>query len=410
MPQHDLAISQPTAAARAETAASAASGVAISVTSDLAALEREWKAFERGADCTVFQSFDWVAKWQRHIGAPRGTMPAVACGRDGDGRLLFILQLAVEARGSTRRLTWLASDLCDYNAPLLAPHFHQRVDAGRFVRLWGEVIALLRSDPRLRFDWIDFAKMPETVGAQKNPFLALRVLANPSGAYVATLGRDWETFLAEKRSAATRKRERRQLKHLAEAGAVRFVEVAEAGAVTETLATLFSQKTRSFARMGVEDIFARPGYREFFLDMATDPASSSLSHVSRLDVGDAWAAANFGLTFRDCYYLMISSYQDGPLARFGPGRAHLHELIRRAIERGFGRFDFTIGDESYKREWADTELRLYDHLAGVTASGWLIVAITTAFRHAKRFIKQTPFIWQAFSRARALAGTMNRAR
>jgi CelD/BcsL family acetyltransferase involved in cellulose biosynthesis len=407
VPHHDLAISPPIAAARAAPAASAASGVELRVESDLAAVEREWKAFERDADCTVFQSFDWVAKWQRHIGAPRGTIPAVVFGRDGDGRLLFILQLAVETRGSTRRLTWLASDLCDYNAPLLAPHFHQRFDAGRFLRLWGEVIALVRADPRLAFDWIDFAKMPESVGAQRNPFLALSVLANPSGAYVATLGRDWEAFLAEKRSAATRKRERRQLKHLAEHGAVRYADVAEPGAVRATLATLFSQKTRSFARMGVEDVFARPGYRDFFLDMATDPVSSSLTHVSRLEVGETVAAANFGLAFRDCYYLMISSYQDGALARFGPGRAHLHELIRHAIERGFRRFDFTIGDEPYKREWADTELRLYDHLAGVTLAGALVVATTAAFRHAKRFIKQTPFVWQAFSKARALAGMIN---
>ncbi len=37
-----------------------------------------------------------------------------------------------------------------------------------------------------------------------------------------------------------------------------------------------------------------------------------------------------------------------------------------AIDRGFKHFDFTIGDESYKRDWCDTELRLYDYLAAAT--------------------------------------------
>ena len=44
-----------------------------------------------------------------------------------------------------------------------------------------------------------------------------------SGAYLANLPSDWEAFYAAKRSSATRKRERRQLRQLAEHGAVRLV-------------------------------------------------------------------------------------------------------------------------------------------------------------------------------------------
>src|SRR5262249_55221244 len=138
---------------------------------------------------------------------------------------LFILQLAIERRGGTRRLTWLGSELCDYNAPLLAPDFARHVSSERFLPLWGSVLKLLQSQARFCFDLVDLQKMPETVGRQRNPFLDLQVQANPSGAYVANLGRDWEAFYAAKRSASTRKRERRQLKHLAEHGEVRFVDV-----------------------------------------------------------------------------------------------------------------------------------------------------------------------------------------
>src|SRR6185295_1599771 len=202
---------------------------------------------------------------------------------------------------------------------------------------------LLRSDRRLRFDLIDLQKMPEQVGGQRNPFLDLPVLAHPSGAYVATLGSDWDEFYAAKRSSSTRKRERRQFKHLAEHGEIRFVDVEERDDIARTLDTLLDQKSRAFARMGVRNMFARPGYREFYLDVATDLNVRALTHISRLDVGAIPAAANLGLRFRNSYYLVLSSYHDGEIARFGPGRAHLHELLRRAIERGFERFDFTVG-------------------------------------------------------------------
>jgi CelD/BcsL family acetyltransferase involved in cellulose biosynthesis len=382
--------------------------IALEIHGDLSAVEQEWKAFERRADCTVFQSFDFLAAWQPHIGTRNGTVPAIIMGRDENGELLFILQLAIETSGLARRLTWLGSDLCDYNAPLLDRRFSQHVDAERFVSLWQDVIKRLRADSRFRFDCIDLQKMPETIGAQANPLLALQVLAHPSGAYVAHLGDDWNTFYAAKRSSSTRKKERRQLKQLADYGEVRFVDVHERADRERTLETLLGQKSRSFAHMGVEDLFARPGYREFFRALVTDPSMHELSHMSRLDIGSTVAAANLGLRFRDCYYLIVSSYHDGEFARFGPGRAHLNELLRHAIERGFRSFDFTIGDEPYKRDWCDTELRLYDHLAAVTLRGRLVVAMSAAFRRVKRFIKQTPALWRAFSKAREIAGLISR--
>ena len=66
-------------------------------------------------------------------------------------------------------------------------------------------------------------------------------------------------------------------------------------------------------------MFERPGYRDFFLDLATGSQSSRLTHVSRIDVGDETAAANFGLMFRGRYYYILAGYDDGEVARFGPG-------------------------------------------------------------------------------------------
>jgi CelD/BcsL family acetyltransferase involved in cellulose biosynthesis len=383
-------------------------GLHLEVHGELSAVEREWKAFEVEADCTVFQAFDWAAKWHQHIGSHNGTTPAIVLGRGADGKLAFILQLAIVTRPLGRRLTWLGSELCDYNAPLLARDFSQRFAGETFAALWHDILALLRSDRRLRFELIDLQKMPEQVGAQRNPFLDLPVLAHPSGAYVATLGSDWDEFYAAKRSSSTRKRERRQFKHLAEHGEIRFVDVEEHDDIARTLDTLLDQKSRAFARMGVRNMFARPGYREFYLDVATDLNVRALTHISRLDVGAIPAAANLGLRFRNSYYLVLSSYHDGEIARFGPGRAHLHELLRRAIERGFERFDFTVGDEPYKLDWSDTELRLHDYLAGASLRGWLVVTLMLAYRRTKRFIKQTPVLWSLYSRLRPLIAAIRR--
>ena len=124
-------------------------------------------------------------------------------------------------------------------------------------------------------------------------------------------------------------------------------------------------------------------------------------HLSRLDVGDTWAAINLGLTFGDCYYHVLASYDDGEVSRFGPGAAHLRELLRHAIARGCARFDFTIGDEPYKRDWCETEQQLFDHSAAVTWRGLPATALALAWRRAKRAIKQSAPLWNLVVRLRS---------
>jgi len=86
--------------------ASASAGITLELRDDLVSLEAEWTAFEGSAQCAVFQTFAWLTRWQQHIGRLGGTRPAIVLGRDERGALLFILPLAIEARGPIRRLTW----------------------------------------------------------------------------------------------------------------------------------------------------------------------------------------------------------------------------------------------------------------------------------------------------------------
>ena len=398
----------PPAAMRAQARSPAAvpGDIRRSVYDDLAAIEKDWRAFEAQADSTVFQSFDWLSTWQRHIGAPAGVAPAIVAGRDASGNILFLLPLSVRATGFARELSWLGSDLCDYNAPLLAPGFTERFDRARFMAVWDDITATLQSHPRLGFDLIHLSKMPEMVGAQPNPMRYLGGTINPSGAYLTHLTGDWEAFYAAKRSSSTRRRDRTKRKRLAEFGEVKLINPASVGEIAGTLDTLMTQKARSFARMGVGNLFAKPGHAEFYRAIATDPATSQMVHVSRLDVGTTPAAINLGLTYRDCYYHLLASYDDGEVSRFGPGAAHLHDLMQLAIERGLKIFDFTIGDERYKRDWCDTELKLFDVIAAENWRGELVAMPMLAKQRLKRWIKQTPVLWSAVSGLRAFVGAL----
>jgi CelD/BcsL family acetyltransferase involved in cellulose biosynthesis len=382
--------------------------IGLTIADDPASIAEEWKAFEKEADGTVFQSFAWQSAWMEHVAPHRLVTPAIVLGRDPLGSLLFILPLAVERRALGRTLIFLATDLCDYNMPLLAPDFAGRAGAGGFPALWREILSLLERDPRYRPDAVILEKMPETVGSQPNPLMALSLSDSPNGAHLTELRGCWDEFYREKRSSSTRRHDRSKRKRLGELGEVRVATPVTGTDVQETLTTLMAQKERAFARMGVRNLFGRPGYAAFFRALAADPANRDLVHISRLDIGGNVGAANFGLVHNRRYYHVLASYDDGPAAKYGPGAAHLLDLMEYAIGRGCDTFDFTIGDEDYKRNWSDRFVALKDHRAMLTWGGALSTVPAVCASAVKRTAKCSPYLWRWTIRTRAFLGRLRR--
>ena len=118
---------------------------------------------------------------------------------------------------------------------------------------------------RVHYVGFDFAQVLQ---------VRLDVVPHRSGAYLTALGKNWDEYYTGKRSASTRKTARRKQRQLEERGKLQFISVADAAEASRTLGTLVDQKSVWFARMGVGNIFLRPGYREFYRDAVTDPATN----------------------------------------------------------------------------------------------------------------------------------------
>jgi CelD/BcsL family acetyltransferase involved in cellulose biosynthesis len=377
--------------------------VELSLHHDLTSVEADWRAFEANADCTVFQTFDWLSTWLRNIGVHEGCKPAIVIGRH-DGTILFLLPFALEGRAGLRKVTWLGSYLCNYNGPVLAREFSRRVSPPQFTQLWQDIQSLLRR--QLGHDIVDLEKMPTMIGEQANPFCAMRVTPHVNDAYMTVVGGDWEAYYAAKRSSSSRRTDRKKRKRLADHGETRFVTAGNRGDVVRSVDALIDEKGKSYAKLGVANMFEWPGYRDFFIDLATGAQSARLTHVSRVDVGDMTAAANFGLMYRGRYYYILAGYDDGELARFGPGAIQLRDVMRYAAEHNCPLFDFTIGDEPYKREWCDVEIGLCDYVSPASWRGSLVAALTVPFRQVKRAIKRNPTAWAFVRKARSMLGAL----
>ncbi len=378
--------------------------VLLSVHEEFESLQGVWMALEKSGDCTAFQTYAWLSSWFRNIGAREGVEPCIVAGWDANEKgALFILPLGLKRGLLGTRLVWLGGRLSDYQAPLISKAFSRRVMHGQFKGLWAQIREVLPEH-----DIVELNRLPEKLGEQANPFMQLGNLTeHASFAHMTRLKPTWDAYYNEKRSSGSKKRDRQKRRKLEEFGDVVLTTPQDKAEIAETVDALIAQKSATFARMGVANPFTQPGVRDFYMELATSEATKGFIHVARLDVGGKVAAANWGISFGGRYHYVLASYAENEeFSKRGPGMVQLMELMRHATETGHTEFDFTIGDESYKEDWCEVEIRLYDHVEATTVRGLLALLPALAYRRVKRFIKQTPVLWEAFTRLRAAAGTL----
>ena len=385
--------------------------VLLSVHDDLASLADIWTELEQSGDCSAFQTFAYVSAWFTHVGRTEGVTPCVVVGWDiedagaGEGPL-FIMPLGLTRSTFGTKLGWLAAGVSDYQGPVLSKNFSLRVRPGQFKGLWRQIRETLPDH-----DIVELNSMAQKIGGQANPFMQLDGLSqHASSAHMTRFNGDWDAYYDAKRSSGSKKRDRQKRRKLEEFGETTLVTPTDTAAIAETVNTLIAQKSVAFARMGIANIFDKPGMRDFYVALATDAAANGLIEVSRLEVGGAIAATNWGISFKGRFHYVLTSYDEqAEFANRGPGMVQLMELMKHASETGHTEFDFTVGDEGYKADWCEIETLLFDFVEAGSVLGLMIRLPKTTFLKVKRFIKQTPVLWQAFTRLRAAAGTLPEA-
>ena len=371
--------------------------VLLSVHEELSELREVWQELEEKGDCNVFQTYAWLSNWTQHIGKLRGVRPQIVVGWDAAGDALFLLPLAIEGNWFAKKLVWLGAELAEYPGPVLSKNFNRQVRRGRFSELWKEVRALLPTH-----HVVALGRMVERVGEQANPFMELEGLEEHNCAsHSTTLMASWDSYYEVKRSKGSKKRDRQKRRRMSEMGEIVFALPSDDEAKIATLDALMAQKARSFARMGVANIFDRPGYRDFYKALATD-SDSDIAQVSHLTVGEDIVAANFCVSFGGRFYDLLASYDEvSDTARFGPGVVQQMELMKHAIETGHTVFDFTMGDEAYKANWCENTQRLYNHFDATGIRGQIAAFPAQGMIRLKRFVKQTPLLCKAYLKVRS---------
>ncbi len=343
-------------------------------------LQAIWRPFEPQSNSLPFHSFEWQRYWNELVGQPRYKISicvVVVSNMDKVTRAIF--PFGINRVLGARVLSFLGGEEADYSAPLFA----MDINSTEFSDIWNKVLRVVPTH-----DLVFFKNMPKTIKKIDN-FLLENIETKKSGmSYSITLPGSFSDY-SLRISKSMLKDNRRMVRRLSEKGDLIFKVIDKPNEFKKIIEVMISQKELRYKLSGARNIFQSESVKNFYKNIFILLDRGFNVHLSALMLDDEILATHLGILDRDCfYYLMPTFNHDDKWMKFSLGRIHLEKLINWSVDNGVAHFDFTIGGESYKSNWCDSEMLIYDHLKIKSMRG----AICFFSMHALKFIKSQPLL------------------
>jgi CelD/BcsL family acetyltransferase involved in cellulose biosynthesis len=367
----------------------------VDVFSSLAESRRDWLELEAVARASPYQAFAFAEAWFATIGAASGVEPFIVVARDASGRPAVLLPLARHRRGPLTVATFLGGRDSNFNLGLYRPG-----------RLWsaGEIRSFMTAAARgspTRIDGFALRNQPRDWQGVRNPMVALGGRPSPSFAYKSELPLSYPAWLDAHLSKAAKKNLRRTAGQLATMGPVAYVMAQDEAQASRMLDAFFEQKRRRASDGRTPNAYETAAAQAFLRSLARPgPAGRAAPmELHALMLGDRAIAVLGALPIRDRLSGLIFAHERrSDIARCGPGKLLLHEVVRSSIERGFETFDLGVGEAPYKSACCEETEILFDAFLATSPLGQVAALGLGLVQSAKFRIKRSPILISAATR------------
>jgi CelD/BcsL family acetyltransferase involved in cellulose biosynthesis len=253
-------------------------------------------------------------------------------------------------------------------------------------------IAAARPD----IDLITLERLLPELDGLPNPLACLPSFPSPNLSLAADLSGGFDDFLGRASGKRKRKKHRSQIRKFEAVGTYRRVEARTPQEAHAMLEVFFAMKAVRFCRMGIADVFGDPAVRAFFHALFSEALSEKIPHfmLHGLEVAGKLRAVTGSSVSAGRLICEFGAIAEDDLAHASPGDFLFFENIQEACDRGFEVYDFSVGDEPYKRLWCDTEVQHFEVLAPLTPKGRMLALGLRQTARLKALVKNSPSIWR----------------
>jgi CelD/BcsL family acetyltransferase involved in cellulose biosynthesis len=401
MPSVDVAL-RPTDVPRAMARPAHHVAIArIDLYDDIATAAPDWDAIAAGdALATPFGRRDWIALWQRHIGAPAGFRPLIAVARDEFDEPLFLLPFVMRSGALLTVARYFGGPHSQLNIGLW------RRDAAAAVSAEDLKAVFTTIAQRQGIDLFVLRNQPALWDGRANPLAQLAHQSSPDDVFrVDFEGLRGETAIKTRLKPALRGILKSKEKKLARLPGYRYFRAATAAEADRLLTAFLAQKAAHLKVQGVGNAFARPGVEAFLRSACIETLADGTPAIELHALeGDGEVLAVMGGTASpQRFSSMFNSYTLTEHARWSPGLILISHLIRDCADRGIASYDLGAGFAPYKRYFCKTVDPLFDSLLAFSERGHVAAAGWRAWLAAKRRVKSSGPLWAVVRTLRRLA-------
>jgi CelD/BcsL family acetyltransferase involved in cellulose biosynthesis len=346
--------------------------------------------------CAPPQSPAWVRAWLATV-APDCVVLTIVEGE----RTVFALAIEVVTKGPMRMARFVGGTHANGNFALGEPDWLTRATPEIFMDL-ATALATARPD----IDLLLLERLiPEHSGIG-NPLLVLPHVQSPNVSLAVDLSGGLAKVFSAPGGKRKLKKHRAQARKYGAAGGFRRMEAQTEDEVDRLLNAFFEMKAARFRKAGITNVFADTQIKAFFRELLRDalPFTPKPFVLHALEVGGKPRAVTGSSLSADRLICNFSAIADDEIARFSPGDFLFFENIQDACDKHLAVYDFSVGDEPYKRLWCDLETRHMDVLVPLTLKGKLLAASMRSLTALKARIKNNPMIWGRVKALRRFVG------
>ncbi|TPK90795.1 GNAT family N-acetyltransferase [Mesorhizobium sp. B2-4-17] len=370
------------ASPRALPGGAAGPSISVAGAEGLAAYAR----FCRSAVCAPAQGATWVMNWAAQV-KPELLVATLAL----EGKPVFALALEVVNQGRFRVARFMGGRHANGNFAAADPQWLANADVAAIRSM---LAAVAKSRPDI--DLIALERLLPKLDDIANPLASLARFSSPNLSLAADLAGGFDALLLRAGGKRKRKKHRSQTRKFEAVGSHRRIEARSSDEVERLLDAFFEMKELRFRKMGIANVFGddptRAFFRELFAQALDQPEPPFVLHG--LEIAGKLRAITGSSRSGRRLICEFGAIAEDDLAHTSPGDFLFFDNIQEACETGFAVYDFSVGDEPYKRQWCDIETQHFEVLVPLTLKGRALALMLRQNARLKAFIKNSPAIWK----------------
>lgn len=332
------------------------------------------------------QSAAWVQNW-----AAETRPDLLVATLSAEGKPVFSLALEVASKGPFRIARFMGGRHANGNFVAADPNWLAKAD---IPALRSVLAAIAKARPDI--DLVALERLLPDLDGVANPLASLDHFSSPNLSLAVDLAGGFDALLSRASGKRKRKKHRSQIRKFEAVGSHRRIEARTPDGVNRLLDAFFEMKELRFRKMGIANVFGdaqvRGFFRALFMQALAEDKPSFVLHG--LEVAGKLRAITGSSRSGKRLICEFGAIAEDDLGHASPGDFLFFDNIQEACETGFEVYDFSVGDEPYKRLWCDIETRHFEVLVPLTVKGRMLALTLRQGARLKAFVKNSPMIWK----------------